>query len=116
MCSVSVLLPFDHFQLRASQGMVFLPPLGTAISGSYIAPCAKALLGRPPPAYGLKFFVNAGSPEPVITRHLCAAAAAARPVAAGATAVSTSTASAASPAVPTASERIRRGRMVVLSH
>src|SRR4051794_41839827 len=27
------------------------------------------LLGRPPPAYGLKFLTKAGSPEPVITRH-----------------------------------------------
>ena len=30
------------------------------------------LLGRPPPAYGLKFFVKAGSPDPVMTRHLWA--------------------------------------------
>src|SRR3954453_16438695 len=116
MCKVSVLLPFDHFQVRASQGIVLLPPLGTAISGSYIAPSANALLGRPPPAYGLKFFVNAGSPEPVITRHLWAAASAARPVAAGAAGASTSTASAARPAVATASERVGGVRIVVLSH
>src|SRR3954468_15329238 len=32
------------------------------------------LLGRPPPAYGLKFLTKAGSPEPVITRHGCPAA------------------------------------------
>src|SRR5436190_843899 len=60
MCSVSVLLPFVHFQVRASHGSVLAPPLGTTTSGSYIAPWANVLLGRPPPAYGLKFFVKAG--------------------------------------------------------
>src|SRR5262245_45189848 len=71
--SVSVLLPLLHFQLRASHGIVLLPPAGTTISGSYIAPWTNALLGRPPPAYGLKLRVKAGSPDPVITRHLWAA-------------------------------------------
>src|SRR3954454_13535043 len=116
MCSVSVLLPFDHFQLRASQGIVLLPPLGTAISGSYIAPCANALLGRAPPADGVEFLVKAGSPEPVMTRHLWAAARAARPVAAGAAATSTSTATAARPTDARASERVGGVRIVFLSH
>jgi hypothetical protein len=31
---VSVLLPFDHFQLRASHGFVWTPPAETAMSGS----------------------------------------------------------------------------------
>src|SRR5438552_18852538 len=55
-----------------------------------------ALVGRPPPAYGLKFFVKAGSPDPVITRHWCPAFGPAR--AAGAAPVATSTAVAASAA------------------
>ena len=32
--SVSVLLPFDHFQLRASHGTVWTAPADVAISGS----------------------------------------------------------------------------------
>src|SRR6478609_5141955 len=118
MCRVRVLLLFVHFQLRASQGTVLAPPAGTTISGSYIAPCTNALLGSVPPAYGLKFFVNVGSPDPAITRHLWAEAAkvSARPVAAGAAELTVSTASDMTPVAATASERMRRKRIVVLSH
>src|SRR5438128_406804 len=75
-----------------------------------------ALVGRPPPVKGLKFLVKAGSPEPVITRHLWAADESTRPVAAGAEALTESTASEASAAVATASERVGRVRIGVLSH
>src|SRR5947208_1741508 len=105
MCSVSVLLPLLHFQLRASHGIVLLPPVGTAISGSYMAPWTIELLGRPPPAYGLKFLTKAGSPEPVITRHRWAAWMLPAPsVAAGAAAELARIASAAAEAV--ASEQV----------
>src|SRR5262249_38796572 len=55
-----------------------------------------AFVGRPPPGYGLTFLVKAGSPDPVITRHLWSAFGPA--TAAGAAPVATSTAVAASAA------------------
>src|SRR4051795_721578 len=68
------------------------------------------LLGRPPPADGLKFLVNAGSPDPVMTRHLCAVLTLTTPapsVAAGAEALLARNARAATDRTPVASERVR---------
>src|SRR5438445_8902054 len=69
------------------------------------------LLGRPPPAYGLKFLVKAGSPDPVITRHWCPAVVEPAPsVAAGAAALPRSAALAARPAAAVVANQ--RGRML----
>src|SRR5438874_177167 len=71
------------------------------------------LLGRPPPAYGLKFLVKAGSPDPVMTRHLWPALAVPAPsVAAGAEAPLARTARAASARAAVASERVRVVRRI----
>ena len=113
--SVSVLLPFDHFQVRASHGTAGSPPSGEMTSGSYIAPLMNCPLGRPVAVYGLKFLTNAGSPDPVMTRHLCAAVrvsadgAAPRVDAAGDTVATTSTASAASAPIPASAANGRLG-------
>src|SRR6266511_600787 len=65
------------------------------------------LLGRPPPAYGLKFLVKAGSPDPVMTRHLWPALVVPAPsVAAGAVELPRRTETPTRPAI----ERMRVGR------
>src|SRR5438067_2097709 len=76
-----------------------------------------AFVGRPPPAYGLKFLVKAGSPDPVITRHEWVAR-----VAAGAAAVPTRrtetptrAATAAAPAEDRMGRRLRRIRVSFLA-
>ncbi len=68
--SVSVLLPLLHFQLRASHGTGLRPPWPVTIRGSKNAPWTMEPLGSPVAVYGLKFLTKAGSPEPVMTRHL----------------------------------------------
>src|SRR5216683_1139437 len=69
------------------------------------------LLGRPPPAYGLKFLVKAGSPDPVMTRHWWPAVVEPAPsVAAGAAALPRSAAVAARPAAAAVANQ--RGRML----
>src|SRR6266516_708154 len=72
--------------------------------------------GRPPPAYGLKFLVKAGSPEPVITRQLCALAAVPLSTAAGVAVAREATSATHPTATAGASQRVvRRLRRIGLS-
>src|SRR5262249_35077172 len=77
------------------------------------APCTKVPLGSPVAVYGLKFLVNAGSPEPVITRHWCADAPAERSTAAGLAAVRAVAVRAPTATGTSAAQRVvRRGRRI----
>jgi hypothetical protein len=71
---VSVLLPLLHFQLRASHGTGLQAAFGRDDQRLVERPWTNEPLGRPVAVYGLKFLMNVGSPEPVMTRHLWPAA------------------------------------------
>src|SRR6266700_2547642 len=70
---------------------------------------AMEFVGRPPPAYGLKFLVKAGSPDPVMTRHLWAAGAAALSTAAGVAVLRTAASAAQPAATAMTTQRVVRG-------
>src|SRR5205823_10003035 len=73
-----------------------------------------AFVGRPPPAYGLKFLVKAGSPDPVMTRQRWPALTVLPPSTAAGVAALMTAANAAQPA-PTATaieQVVRRLRRI----
>ena len=65
-------------------------------------------LGRPVAVYGLKFLVKAGSPDPVMTRHLCAVDVLLAVTAAGAVPIRSTAGITHPTATAVASEALRR--------